>query len=153
MSKKIKTLIVTDYMGSLGTQPEEEAEYIARLFLEMYGIELDWQHSTSVDTREYTPDLIIIDYGGILPGSDMDVWELRQLAEWAAEHPSKLALIWTSFTAKVWVFELEDEFKDLDNILLWVPVGPNGRRTLPDFDTEHIHQESVAQKIRFWYGK
>lgn len=150
----IKTLIVTDYAGS-AIKPEQEADEIATYFGDYHGLYLNYTHSTSVHVAsERSPEFIIMDYGGIMPGSDNDVWQLRQLCEWAESHPGKLVLIWTSFTSRVWKFELENEFGHLDNVLHWKPVRSDGS-TQYDILTDvwEKYEDELVEKIRQWYGQ
>ena len=152
MTDKIKTLIVTDYMGTLTQEPEEEAEDIARQFQQDYKIELDWTHQTAANNLdEVNPKLIIIDYGGIMPGSDTDLHQVRAVGKWAQAHPSRLVLIWTSFTSRIWKFDLEDEFDEMDNVLLWEPGGEYYHSSTP-FDELQEHQQETILKIRYWYN-
>lgn len=150
MSDQIKTLIITDYMGTSVAEPEEEAVNIARLFKQDFDIDLNWTHQTAANNLEnINPKLIIIDYGGLLPGSDVDIHQMRAVLNWAQDHPSRLVLIWTSFTANIWKYELEDEFKEADNVLLWEP----GESThFFSFDEAEKHQAEVVMKIRHWYN-
>lgn len=151
LSKPLKTLIVTDYMGSFSETPEEEAAYIAEVFAQR-GIDLDYEHSYFVHKEsEVNPKLIIIDYGGILPGNDTDIMQLRQLANWLEEHPSRLGLIWTSFTHRAWQFELADQFKHVDNLLVWQPVNEHGIDVNMTIDKEWKHQDEIIDRIVAWF--
>jgi hypothetical protein len=150
--KPIKTLIVTGYMGSLGERPEEEAAYIARLFLELYGMQLDYTHTTAVNEIDASYRLVIIDYGGLMPGAESAAeWQVRAVCEWAEEHPSRLVLIWSLFTAKIWKSEVEDHFHEQSNILLWVPVDDRGWSALK-LDEETKYQNKVTDTIKALLG-
>jgi len=149
----IKTLIVTDYMGTLGMEPEEEAALIALQFM-AHGISLDWVHSVYVAKhKEVNPDLIIIDYGGILPGSSTDVIQIRELCEWLENHPGKLGLIWTSHTTMIYNFELAGDFEHLDNLIFMEPIDAIGIRIYPTFSKEYEdYENSVYDRIKAYFG-
>lgn len=149
-TKPIKTLIITDYMGWSGATPEEEAEQIANNFIGSYGITLDYQHHTFVPSSiDSGVKLIIMDYGGVLPGADdMVVAQIRHLCEWAELHPSKLLLIYTAFTSRFYHFDLEDRFGELPNILHWEPVDENGYRVSMHWEDRDASHDKIAGMIK-----
>lgn len=150
--RTIKTLIITDVMGAGGLEPAEEAKEIAYLFKQLYDITLDWQHEEHAGTiEEHDPKLIIIDYGGMLPGQSTDVQQVTEVIKWAQDHPSRLVLIWTTFTARIWKFDLEDEFQDLDNVLLWRPFLDGSSYAPISFDEMDAYEKEVVLKLRHWY--
>ena len=67
MTKRVKTLIITDPSGGAGMGPEEEADFIAKYLAELHGIVLNYTHSTSAHILdEVKPSLVILDYGGAM---------------------------------------------------------------------------------------
>jgi hypothetical protein len=151
----VKTLIVTDFMGWSQQTPEEEAESIAKQFKDDHGIILDYTHSIFVHhADEVNPKLIIMDYGGLLPGSDTDVIQLRSLSNWLEDHPSRLAILWTAFTSRAYRWELEDEFEGLDNLMHWIPVDSSGMSQWSIFSDElDQHQNKIIERLIMYFGE
>lgn len=133
----VKVAIVVDIMGD---NEEEIAEMMdeLRARIEIDAELLVWGAAVDIidDPRV---DLVIIDYGGMLPGCDDLVrGNFRYVAEWAENHPSKLVMIWTSFSVIIYQDEVGGEFDHLDNIILWGASRWTSR-------------DKVEQKIRAWY--
>jgi hypothetical protein len=115
----IKCLIITDPMGQ-----ETSDEIIERISsgtdtpIENFVV-LAHHQGVIQKTKELAEraDVLIIDYGGMSWGAtDMVVSQIRFVCEWAKEHPSKLAIIFTSFTAEIYAQALYDDFKECENI-------------------------------------
>lgn len=149
--KRIKTLMILDPSGSVGMEPEEEAESIAKYLAELYGIVLNYTVTTGAQLLdEVKPDLVILDYGGAMMGyGDTAFSQVDYVLKWAEEHPSKLVLIYTLFTTLM-VHEIQEDIEPLDNVLFWDP-SDKYRRSLK-WEERDTHQEELALKIRHWYG-
>jgi len=149
--KRIKTLMILDPSGSLGMEPEEEAESIAKYLAELYGIVLNYTVTTGAQLLdEVKPDLVILDYGGAMMGyGDTAFSQVDYVLKWSGEHPSKLVLIYTLFTTWM-VHEIREDIEPLDNVLFWDPCDKY-RRSLK-WEERDTHQEELALKIRHWYG-
>ena len=152
MTKRIKTLIITDPTGGAGMDPEEEADFIARYMAEVHGVVLDYIHSTAAQAiKEVKPHLVILDYGGASIGyGDAGYSQIEYVLKWAEDHPSKLVRIYSLFTTWV-VHEIQEDIEPLDNVLFWDPSEKEYRRSLP-WEEREEHQEELALKIRHWYG-
>jgi len=151
MPTRVKTLIITDPTGGAGMSPEEEADFIARYMAEMYGIVLNYVHSTAAQSlKEVQPHLVILDYGGASIGyGDTGYHQIEYVLKWAEDHPSKLVLIYSLFTTWM-VHEIQEDIEPLDNVLFWDPSDKEYRRSLP-WDERDKHQNELALKIRHWY--
>jgi hypothetical protein len=63
-------------------------------------------------------DLFVIDYGGMMPGcADMVSSQIRFVCQWADNHPSKLALLLTMYTAEIYFDEFDEQFGQCKNIV------------------------------------
>jgi len=147
---KIKTVIIVDSMGSeSGTPAEEIAEIIETL-------KNDWNLPVEVVAAgegayvldDQNPDLVIIDYGGMMPGCEDTVnSNIRYVLDWASEHPGKLVILWTDFTYLIYHHEFEEEFSDRDNILFRYSDGhANGVLS------EMFSSKYTIEKVRRWFG-
>lgn len=115
----IKCLIITDPVG------EESSDEIIKSISSATDtpfenfVVLAHHHGVDRETKDIAEraDVLIIDYGGMSWGAtDAVVSQVRFVCEWAKEHPSKLAIIFTSFTAEIYAQELLDEFGECKNI-------------------------------------
>ena len=139
----IKIGIINDPLGSSGFTPEEEAEEIA-LTLRSSGLasELVAHGNDLRAVQDKDIDVLIIDYGGMsVYGSfESAEYNIRRACEWAEEHPGKLMVIWTPFTARAYEGELQDRFGHLDNILM-------------RYDSEHYYDHGFIERIAVWTGE
>ncbi|HEX7313323.1 MAG TPA: hypothetical protein VF297_05355 [Pyrinomonadaceae bacterium] len=104
----IKTAIIVDMMGAGGKSPEEEVEQ----HKEFYG---DLLAPATLDVhRPYHAgggkhgiqdgtELIVYDFGGMMPGSSLMEDNARQVVKWAQDHPSGLVVVASSYTFRVYV--------------------------------------------------
>ena len=83
-------------------------------------------------------DLLVIDYGGVLPGTDMPMWQIREALRWAEEHPSSLLYLYTTHTRRIYEYELKDQFGHLENVDYRYDSDPRG--------------EEIIQRVRLWLG-
>ena len=143
--------MILDPSGSVGMEPEEEAESIAKYLAELYGIALNYTVTTGAQLLdEVKPDLVILDYGGAMMGyGDTAFNQVDYVLKWAEEHPSKLVLIYTLFTTWM-VHEIQEDIDPLDNVLFWDP-SDKYKHSLK-WQERDAHQEELALKIRHWYG-
>lgn len=143
-SRTIKAAIVTD-LGS--NDPAEEVESI------VYELETCLEANVSVVVQGRgvhvltlkTFDLLVLDYGGAsVAGGTQDLveWQIRCACEWAENHPGKVLLLWTSYTALEYGYELEAVFGHLDNVMVRFGTKPWNM---------HDEDESVFTKIQRWF--
>lgn len=116
----IKTLIITDFMG--GETTEEVLEDLERS-LNVPANQFDVighfdAVAEEVEEKSERADLLVIDYGGVMPGAGgMVSSQIRWVCEWAENHPGKLVILLTMFTAEIYLNEFEEEFGKCDNII------------------------------------
>ena len=142
--KPIKVGIVVDSMAGFDLTPEEEIEEIMEYL--MIGAKLPVQlvaggeHMGVINRKSI--DLLIIDYGGMLPGAyGVQVSQIRGACEWAENHPGKIMIIWSNFTREIYIDELEEHFGDLDNVRFRFKS-----RFGSDLNTE------MFDELKLWYG-
>lgn len=117
-----KTGILVDQMGhGFGeVTPEMEVEQHAKDFAELLRPH-KIKHYTLRSAHEVKPgtDLVLFDYGGMLPGcGDLILSEVRALFRWAQDNPSSLAVVVSTFTYRnVIQGELQELGLDLPNIV------------------------------------
>jgi hypothetical protein len=116
---RLKAFYLIDFMGAGGLTPEEEvAETMSHL--QELGLPIDlavWSYSFNEINDSPHIDIVILDYGGVLPGcDDMVKSQIRSVYSWASEHPGKLVLVWSSFTWDLYRDEMLEAFGDLENV-------------------------------------
>lgn len=112
----IKTAICVDPMGSSfgETTPEMEIERHVEHFSDVFApAKLDWYRINSVSSREIKPgtQLILFDFGGMLPGNSLMEDNSRRLIEWARDNPSSLCIVVSDFT---WRHAVKGEMDDME---------------------------------------
>lgn len=142
--KPIKVGIVVDCTGGWDTTPEQEIEEIMEFLI--VGAKLPvWlaasgEHVGVVEGKSV--DLLIIDYGGLMPGAyGVQVSQIEQACEWAKEHPGKIMIIWSSHTREIYIDELESVFGNLGNVRF---------RFKSRFGSD-LHTE-MFDELKTWYG-
>jgi len=138
---RIRVGIVNDWMTQDNMTMEEEAEYIFEELKETFlGADLELAAS-GMGVHKVTErrlDLLVIDYGGVLPGTDTPVHQIRAALHWGQEHPSGLVYLYTRHTRRIYEFELQEEFGELDNVEYRYDEDPRG--------------EEVRKRVRMWFG-
>ena len=106
--KTLLTAIVVDYMGSgFGeTTPEMEVEQHTKNYEELlFPAKLNVYTPAGVGPsylKEGT-DLILYDYGGLMPGTSLMEDNSRRLVDWAENHSDCLIVVVSSFTYRNYV--------------------------------------------------
>lgn len=108
--KKITVGIFVDFMGCGDQDPEDERKEIKRLFKEYIPekkfIFRDLEH---LNLKNENFDILVVDYGGILPGAGGLLGSFgHQIEEFLEDHPRSILIIWTSMTWN----EFEDVVKE-----------------------------------------
>jgi len=147
---KVKTGIVTDFMASsMATSEEERAEIVD--ILSSWGLDLDVRYSEDAIMEDMPRlDLLVIDYGG-LSGMGSDGLVTAQVNEalfWAQEHPGALLIIWSSYTWRIYHYELEEQFGHLGNVKFRYPPTEH----YVDLDNEERYQNEMEDAVRLWFG-
>lgn len=148
MTDPIKTLIITDPLTD--ETPQEEIESITH-WLGWNYIPIEATHSyTPIVLEDTKPELVVVDYGAISVSGGWDTARsnISYICQWAKDHPGKLVLIWTYFTAQVYLSELQGEFQSEGNILFW--CSPS--EMYPGVKEEEKYQEEISVKIRRWFN-
>lgn len=107
----IKTAIVVDYAGTSGsTQKQEIKDHKERFgeFAEPAKLKVYTPSGTYPGQLEPGTDLVIYDFGGLMPGNTLMESNARHLAQWAADNPNALVVIVSDFTYKRY-FQYEAE--------------------------------------------
>lgn len=108
MKKKVKkwelaVAIIVDFMGSSMASPEEEiAEHKKRFSEILKGFSLKFSTPKCV-MPDLSADLVIYDFGGMMPGTPLMEDNSRQIVRWASDHPSALVVVVSSHTFGVYV--------------------------------------------------
>lgn len=112
---RLKTAVIVDPMGhGFGeVGPEEEIEEHKKDFAELlYPASIDAYtpaHMYDAEIKQGT-DLIIFDYGGMMPGNSLMEDNSRRLIEYAQDHSSTLCVVVSTFT---WRNAIKEEMRDL----------------------------------------
>ena len=120
--KKFRACFVFDFMGDLDEEVESAVLEINALcgYMGRQHFPLEIVTKSQVLTPEMMKtsyDLLIIDYGGLSPGSSTGELQVNAACRYAENHPNCLVVIWTGFTSYIYEDELEEKFGHLDNIV------------------------------------
>ena len=113
----IKTVVCLDWMGCGSMTADEEFEEIKTRFqqaLKPHTLVITRAHSTYAEDLE-DAELVLFDFGGVLPGTDMPERNASALARWAEDHPGSLIVILSSWTYDHLVRPIMGEL-ELDNL-------------------------------------
>jgi len=141
--KPLRLGFVTD--PSIFSKPEEESAGLLQAFNELVGIpaELAMHAHYLPEIYHQEIDLLVIDYGGLASRGDFVRPDraIRLARTWAIDHPGKVLLIWTEYTASLYR-EIEEELGHARNVLIygWEDIGKPNR------------PGSIWWQIRRWYG-
>jgi hypothetical protein len=143
--KELLTAIVVDYAGGdFGSvTPEMEVEAHTKKYSEyLYPAKLNVYSPWGISPEELKEgtDLILYDYGGLLPGTSLMEDNSRRLVEYAENHPSCLIVVVSEFTYRNYVaLEVEDRGLKLVNLVCedyFGIVGDSGDLVIPDWFRE-----------------
>lgn len=111
---------LVDFIGGFGKDPIEEVEDTVRFLIESK-LPLNlvaWSTSFHVIDDYPNVDIVTLDYGGVLPGcEDMVKSQIRSVWEWAENHPTRLVIVYSTFTWTVYSQEMKDQFGELKNVM------------------------------------
>ncbi|MHB0922582.1 MAG: hypothetical protein ACYC3H_01280 [Bellilinea sp.] len=147
---KISTGIVTDFMASSMATSQEERIEIANV-LKTWGLDIDVKYSEDAISGGMPKlDLLVIDYGGLSGmGSDgMVTFQVKAALQWAKEHPGALLIIWSSYTWRIYHYELEQEFGHLDNVKFRYPPTDH----YVNVNEEQQYQDKMEDFVRLWFS-
>jgi len=106
MDSKKKALfvaVIVDPMGSSQSSPEEEIEdHIKRFSLILPDFDLQFSTPKCV-MPDLSADLVIYDFGGMMPGNSLMEDNSRQIVKWAQDHPSSLVVVVSTWTYRAYV--------------------------------------------------
>lgn len=122
--RRIKTAIIVDFMGSSMATPEDEVvahkekygALLAPAVLDVHEPRHAWPGDYGI---EEGTELVIYDFGGLMPGSSLMEDNARGVIEWANDHPNGLVIVASSFTYSHFIKrEMKDMCLDLFNVVL-----------------------------------
>lgn len=113
--KKLKVSIIVDLMGTSMQSPDEEiAEYKQKFSEILKDFTLEFSTPRCVPP-DLSADLVIYDFGGMLPGTSLMEDNSRDIVKWASDHPSALVVVVSSHTFMAYV-KPEMESLGLDKV-------------------------------------
>ena len=134
--KQLNVAIIVDLMGTSRQSPEEEIEEHKKRFTEILeGFDLKFSEPRCV-MPTLDADLVIYDFGGMLPGTSLMEDNSRQIVRWASDHPSALVVVVSSHTFCRYV-QPEMEELGLDKV-----------KNVVDF-----YEGDKDEEIPAWFGK
>ena len=117
----VKSLIITDYMGGETTEEVlDELSSSLNVPATIFDVIGHYEAITEeAEEKSERADLLIFDYGGVvgLGSPGMVSFQTRWVCEWADNHPGKLVILLTMFTAEIYLDEFEKEFGHCHNII------------------------------------
>lgn len=122
----LSVAIIVDYMGSMSATPEEEVEGHKKRFSELLpGYSLKFSTPKCV-LPELSADLVIYDFGGLMPGTSLMEDNSRQIIKWASDHPSSLVVVVSTFTFDRYVKPEMEELGLQEMVNVVADDGPRG---------------------------
>ena len=113
--RPIKTAIIVDYMGVGGKTPEEEIQQHTERFSELLGRPLAVHTPRGPHGIEVGTELVIYDFGGLLPGcGGLIDSHTREIVRWAQDHSSGLVVVVSGFTWSHYIRQELEEHNLLD---------------------------------------
>jgi hypothetical protein len=117
----IKVAILVDPMGhGFGEfTAEDEVENHKKVFTEVLKpAEIRFQHVWSPGAIDPGTDLVIYDFGGMMPGTDLMDSNARAIVQWANDNPNSLLVVVSSFTFDIYIKrEMEELGLTLFNVV------------------------------------
>ena len=150
---ELKTAIIVDPMGSMFGERtlEDEIKQHIEDFSELLApakLKVYTPYSCYPGDIQPGTELVLFDYGGMLPGTDMAEKNSWHLVTWAADNPNALVVVVSVFTyGGVIEHELEQRgMTSMHNIVPrhWTPK-------IEDFDTPREHQPEGWECIPQWF--
>jgi hypothetical protein len=155
MPQKIKAAIIVDPMGhGFGEfSPEQEVKDHVREYKERVApAKLAWYRAHSPGDIKVGTDLVIYDFGGMLPGTSLMEDNARYLVKWAEDNSSALVVVVSAFTYNNYVsVEAEERGLSLPNIVVDdghgdpIPAWWRSMNGLPAPDVKQIERIEEAQ--------
>lgn len=101
--RELSVAIIVDFMGSSMASPEEEiAEHKKRFSEILEGYSLKFSEPKAV-LSGLLADLVVYDFGGLMPGNSLMEDNSRAVVQWASDHPSALVVVASSHTFGAYV--------------------------------------------------
>jgi hypothetical protein len=101
--KKIRVAIIVDFMGTSMRTAEEEIEDHKKNFTQILkDFDLEFSAPRAV-MPNLVADLVIYDFGGVMPGNSLMEDNSREIVKWASDHPSALVVVASSHTFGAYV--------------------------------------------------
>jgi hypothetical protein len=148
---KIRVAVIVDPFGV-----ESLEEEVGNIMFAMENLELPCElvkfGESPMILKDTSADLVIIDYGGmsLMGGWDTAKANIGYVCQWAEDHPSKVVLIWTNYTARVYLDELENHFGQLNNIFFRFPNDPFHLFGVKEYDD---HRNNLRKALKTWFGE
>ena len=168
MKKSINILMLVDFMASSFGSTEDEYKEIEGYMTELFpDCELTFQREFYMhkfrEIDESAWDIFVMDWGGIMPGAQGLTDSIyKNLVELTYEYPSKLFLLWSTFTRRLYIDAvgvreskrlLHEELEKLiaPNVVPWFDDNSKSRCRLFFSLSENIN--SIENKPYRKFGK
>lgn len=142
----VLTAVVFDPFASSVMSLEDEIKMRVDEFERLLGRRLKVYKPSSFYDEAIKPrtQLVLFDYGGVMPGNDLMDANSRRLVRWAADHPSALVAVVSQFTYNRAVkYEIDDYMRDVRH--------DDSGATLPNVIVRDIGDDHI--KIPDWFTK
>jgi hypothetical protein len=151
--KTLKTAIIVDPMGSAfgSRMPEDEIEQHVKDFsalLAPAALKVYTPWSCYPEDLQPGTDLVLFDYGGMLPGTDMAERNSWYLVTYASDNPSSLVVVVSSFT---WSNVIANELEARDMLTAHNIVPRYWMPNIEDFGTPRENQPEDWDCIPQWF--
>jgi hypothetical protein len=157
MNIELKIAILVDPMGGGGKTAEEEVEAHKITFTALLDpAEIRFEHVWNPGAISPGTDIVVYDFGGMMPGTDLMESNARAITQWAIDNPSSLVVVASGFTYKNYVeYELEQlGFDELFNMVNDdghnedpIPQWFRDAFELPKCDAEKVYEAQYPDPI------
>jgi hypothetical protein len=146
----VKVVIIVDPMGSFTmnkTGDDEYAEHVETYTNLLAPRKATFQQKFYV-LDDMSADLVVFDFGGMMPGNDLMGSNSRRLARWLEDHPSSLAVVASEFTYRN---GLLPELREL-GLYVAESVGENQKRLDASEDVYERAKTTPIHNLLLWTG-
>lgn len=148
MSKELNVCIFVDFWGCGGDTPEDEMDGIEQSLRDDFGLDLGEVIKTIDPTEavEEKYDLLVFDYGGVMPGCGDLVYSIvRSVIKWADANINSAVLVWSEFTADTYMSELNSSFRPEEHKNIFFHLDAVS-------DEEDEREKKMVEDLKVWLG-
>jgi hypothetical protein len=126
----VRLAVVADNYGLYRGWEQDVTDIVQHFESEGFSVTLVGKSVSIVVVADRDCDVLVVDYGRADVGTNGDaglaIDTARRAYTWAREHPGRLLILWTGFTARTYREVAEEiEAEDLDNVVMMANYDDN----------------------------